>query len=182
MLDSLKSKRPDSPPLYTPFYFLSGLLVEKGYIRHATPNALTALWVLLMTVAGGELALNRPRSAFLLVLISILLDCLDGDVARHSQKESAAGSFLERIGHWWSHMALILGIGTALIIKHSFRRNTLVLASFLCISQVMYLALITEAQQIILPRLGSVTGAARSWDRYRCRGYGVRRSLCCFAM
>lgn len=145
-----KIDRPSSPPFYTPFYFLSSVIVQNFQLKGITPNIITIGWVVLMTSAGYVLTINQPRLVLPLVLFSILLDCLDGDLARARLRASSSGSLLERTSHWWSNMALIAGAGIGICIKLGDVTGIFLLA-FLCVSQAIYLGVITDVQRLVLP-------------------------------
>jgi hypothetical protein len=79
-----------------------------------TPNGLT----LAMIAAGliAALVATVPSVwaaflAFLLIQTYLLLDCVDGEVARWRGTTSAAGVYLDRLGHHVVEATLVLGIG-----------------------------------------------------------------------
>lgn len=145
--ESEKLDRPPSPPLYAPFYFISSLIVRHTRLLGVTPDMLTVGWISLTTAAGYVLAINRTTLALPLVLFSVLLDCLDGDLARSRSRASASGSLLERVGHWWSSMALFAGAGVGVRLRYGCPTSILVLSS-LIVSLAVYLAVITDVQRL----------------------------------
>ncbi|WP_121433707.1 CDP-alcohol phosphatidyltransferase family protein [Actinomadura pelletieri] len=81
-----------------------------------SPNQLTYLMMLSGVVAGAVVSL--PASPLwtalggaVLVQIYLLLDCVDGEVARYLRRTSVAGVFLDRIGHYLSEVSLLIGLG-----------------------------------------------------------------------
>jgi phosphatidylglycerophosphate synthase len=52
-----------------------------------------------------------PLVAFLLIQLQLLLDCVDGEVARWRQTCSPAGIYLDRIGHYTTDAALVIALG-----------------------------------------------------------------------
>lgn len=79
-----------------------------------TPNSVTALMVVCGVLAGVVLAFGGLWSAIvaaLLIQIYLLLDCSDGEVARFTGRTSVAGVYLDRIGHYLSELALLIGLG-----------------------------------------------------------------------
>jgi aspartate aminotransferase-like enzyme/phosphatidylglycerophosphate synthase len=145
--------RPPSPPLYTPFYFVSSRIVhlfDRGLI---TPNRITVVWIGTMIASATALALNMRFIAILLLLVSVLLDCLDGDLARRRFASSTAGSLLERMGHWLGNLAIAAGAGLQVCKQYGTPRGAILLAC-LCIAQALYLAAVSEVHDIDLPRSG----------------------------
>jgi len=47
----------------------------------------------------------------LLIQIYLLLDCVDGEVARWRRQTSLTGVYLDRVGHYMSEAALLTGLG-----------------------------------------------------------------------
>jgi phosphatidylglycerophosphate synthase len=52
-----------------------------------------------------------PVAAFLLIQLQLLLDCVDGEVARWRRTCSPAGIYLDRIGHYTTDAALVIALG-----------------------------------------------------------------------
>ncbi|KAB2351577.1 CDP-alcohol phosphatidyltransferase family protein [Actinomadura rudentiformis] len=86
-----------------------------------SPNQLTYLMMLSGIVAGfvvslpatGTAALWTALGGALLIQIYLLLDCVDGEVARYLRQTSVAGVYLDRIGHYLSEVSLLIGLGFA---------------------------------------------------------------------
>ncbi|OLT30233.1 transferase [Actinomadura sp. CNU-125] len=83
-----------------------------------SPNQLTYLMMLSGIAAGVVVSL--PLSPLwtavggaVLIQIYLLLDCVDGEVARYLRQTSVAGVFLDRIGHYLSEVSLLVGLGFA---------------------------------------------------------------------
>jgi phosphatidylglycerophosphate synthase len=77
-------------------------------------NALTALMIPTGLLAG--LALTLPGApaalaAVLLIQLQLLLDCVDGEVARWRGTYSPLGIYLDQIGHYSTEAALAAGLG-----------------------------------------------------------------------
>jgi phosphatidylglycerophosphate synthase len=89
--------------------------VTKALLR--TPisaNGVTWLMIAVGVAAAG--VLSRPGllpaiGAVLLTQLQLLLDCCDGEVARWRGQRSAAGVYLDRIGHWLTEGALPIALG-----------------------------------------------------------------------
>jgi phosphatidylglycerophosphate synthase len=79
-----------------------------------TPDALTVLMIVVGLVAAGVATVATVWAAVLtavLVQVYLLLDCVDGEVARWRGTTSAAGIYLDRLGHHVVEAALVLGLG-----------------------------------------------------------------------
>jgi phosphatidylglycerophosphate synthase len=97
--------------------YFSWLFIRIGF----SPNQLTSLMVVCGVLGGVVVALplSPPEWPWLLgavvgaLLIQayLLLDCSDGEVARFTGKTSITGVYLDRIGHYLSEVALLVGLG-----------------------------------------------------------------------
>jgi hypothetical protein len=97
--------------------YFSWLFIRIGF----SPNQLTGLMVVCGLLGGVAVALPLPRPGWawlagaaagaLLVQGYLLLDCSDGEVARFTGKTSITGVYLDRIGHYLSEVALLVGLG-----------------------------------------------------------------------
>jgi len=79
-----------------------------------SPNTVTALFVVCGVAAGvvaGFGGVVTAVGAAVLVQAGLLLDCADGELARWSGRTSAAGVFLDRVGHYLGEAALLVGLG-----------------------------------------------------------------------
>ncbi|MEU8135412.1 CDP-alcohol phosphatidyltransferase family protein [Streptodolium elevatio] len=79
-----------------------------------SPNQLTYLMILAGIAAGASLmlpGLAGPVVAVVLVQVYLLLDCVDGEVARWRRQTSVTGVYLDRVGHYLSEAALLTGAG-----------------------------------------------------------------------
>jgi hypothetical protein len=52
-----------------------------------------------------------PFSAPVLIQMYLLLDCVDGEIARWRKQTSITGVYLDRVGHYLSEPALLVGFG-----------------------------------------------------------------------
>jgi phosphatidylglycerophosphate synthase len=75
-----------------------------------TPNQVTLAGLLLAVAAGLLIALGLPVAAALIVLLSGLLDALDGELARQSAGATPFGAFLDSVADHYSDLAVYLGI------------------------------------------------------------------------
>ena len=79
-----------------------------------SPNQLTGLMILAGVAAGFALLIPGLTGAILaavLVQVYLLLDCSDGEVARFTGRTSVTGVYLDRVGHYLSEAALLVGLG-----------------------------------------------------------------------
>ncbi|HSK91130.1 MAG TPA: CDP-alcohol phosphatidyltransferase family protein [Euzebyales bacterium] len=79
-----------------------------------TPNGWTVIMI-VVGVAGAALlavpGLATAVGAALAVQVYLLLDCVDGEVARWRRTTSAAGVYLDRLGHYVVEAALLIALG-----------------------------------------------------------------------
>lgn len=78
------------------------------------PNAVTAGFIACGIAAGAVVAaggLVSALAAAVLVQAYLLLDCADGELARWSGRTSAAGVYLDGVGHYLGETALLAGLG-----------------------------------------------------------------------
>ncbi|MFF2042131.1 CDP-alcohol phosphatidyltransferase family protein [Kitasatospora sp. NPDC058170] len=79
-----------------------------------TPNGLTYLMMFTGILAGAALVVPGITGAILgalLIQVYLLLDCVDGEVARWRRQTSLTGVYLDRVGHYMSEAALLTGLG-----------------------------------------------------------------------
>ena len=79
-----------------------------------TPNQLTYLMVLAGLAAGASLLIPGLAGAVLaavLIQVYLLLDCVDGEVARWRKQTSITGVYLDRVGHYLAEAGLLTGFG-----------------------------------------------------------------------
>ncbi|WP_326571403.1 CDP-alcohol phosphatidyltransferase family protein [Actinacidiphila glaucinigra] len=79
-----------------------------------TPNQLTYLMIVAGIAAGAALLVPGLAGAVagaLLIQLYLLLDCVDGEVARWRKQTSITGVYLDRVGHYLSEAALLVGFG-----------------------------------------------------------------------
>lgn len=79
-----------------------------------TPNQLTYLMIVAGVAAGAALlvpGLTGAILAALLIQLYLLLDCVDGEVARWRGQTSITGVYLDRVGHYLCEAALLVGFG-----------------------------------------------------------------------
>ncbi len=80
----------------------------------ATPNGVTWAMIVAGVAAAGAITvpgLATAIVAFALIQVQILLDCVDGELARWQQRRSTVGVYLDRIGHYITEAALPIALG-----------------------------------------------------------------------
>lgn len=90
--------------------YLSRALVRTS----VSADAVTVAMIVVGVGAGAALLLPGLAGALLAVLatqVQMLLDCVDGEVARWRRRTSARGVFLDRIGHYTSELAIAGALG-----------------------------------------------------------------------
>jgi phosphatidylglycerophosphate synthase len=90
-------------------YVTRGLLSTR-----VTPNAVT--WAMIFVGLAAAAVLTLPGvlaalAAALLIQCQILLDCVDGELARWRRQFSPAGIYLDRLGHYVTETALPIALG-----------------------------------------------------------------------
>ena len=79
-----------------------------------SPNAVTVAFIVCGIAAGVVVAFGGLATAIvgaILIQAYLLFDCSDGELARWSERTSAAGVYLDRIGHYLGEAALLVGLG-----------------------------------------------------------------------
>jgi phosphatidylglycerophosphate synthase len=79
-----------------------------------TPNQLTYLMTFFGVLAGPALLIPGITGAVLgvvMVQLYLLLDCVDGEIARWKQQFSLAGVYLDRVGAYLCDAAVLVGFG-----------------------------------------------------------------------
>ncbi|MEU8569528.1 CDP-alcohol phosphatidyltransferase family protein [Streptomyces pathocidini] len=79
-----------------------------------TPNQYTGLMIVAGVAAGAALLVPGLLGAILgalLIQLYLLLDCVDGELARWRKVTSTTGVYLDRVGHYLSEAALLVGFG-----------------------------------------------------------------------
>jgi phosphatidylglycerophosphate synthase len=79
-----------------------------------TPNSITWFMMVVGLAAAGVLTLPglaAAAGALLLVQFQLLLDCVDGEMARWQEKRSPVGVYLDQIAHHLTETALLIALG-----------------------------------------------------------------------
>ena len=79
-----------------------------------SPNAVTLAFIACGIAAGVVIAIGGLASAIggaVLIQAYLLFDCSDGELARWSKRTSAAGIYLDGVGHYLGESALLVGLG-----------------------------------------------------------------------
>jgi len=103
----------------------------------------TVSWGVILVAASVALANQQTTLTLLLVLVAVLLDVVDGAMARKRNQPSVSGTLLEQIAHWVGNMALSAGAGASILLADPCPRNIL-LASSLSVTQSIYIAAVRQ--------------------------------------
>jgi phosphatidylglycerophosphate synthase len=79
-----------------------------------TPNAVTWFMMVVGLAAAGVLTLPgvaAAAGALVLVQFQLLLDCVDGEMARWQERRSPTGVYLDQIAHHLTETALLIALG-----------------------------------------------------------------------
>lgn len=82
-----------------------------------TPNQVSVIASLIGLASAALFALGTPGAALagaLVLQLSAVIDCVDGDLARALFRQSALGKWLDIVGDQVVHIAVFLGIGVGL--------------------------------------------------------------------
>ena len=85
-----------------------------------TPNHLTILMIPTGVVGGIVLGLGTPLGFFyggLLFVLLNILDAADGELARYTGQTSDFGDYLDRVAHYTTNTAIVMGLGLGLYIE-----------------------------------------------------------------
>jgi phosphatidylglycerophosphate synthase len=90
-------------------------VVSTRALDRVTPDQLTLLMIVVGLAAAAGVALSATLWAALAACLGIqvylLLDCVDGEVARWRRTTSARGVYLDRLGHHVVEGALVVALG-----------------------------------------------------------------------
>lgn len=83
-------------------------------LTRVTPNQLTYLMTVFGVLAAPALLVPGIAGAVLgvvMVQLYLLLDCVDGEIARYKQQFSLSGVYLDRVGAYLCDAAVLVGFG-----------------------------------------------------------------------
>ena len=101
-----------------------------------TPNGYTYLMIVAGVLAGPALLVPGIGGAVLaavFVQLYLLLDCVDGELARWRRQTSIVGVWLDRIGAYFAEAAFLVGLGFRCSQLHTDGWAVLGLACALCV-------------------------------------------------
>lgn len=90
--------------------YATWLAVRAGW----SANAVTAGMIVVGLLASALIAVPGPLPALagaLLIQLYLLLDCVDGEVARWRSTESLYGIYLDRLGHYLVEASVVTALG-----------------------------------------------------------------------
>lgn len=89
---------------------LSGSVAARLLPTRLTPTHVTYVSAALSLGGGVAFAFRQFVLGAVLTLLGSLTDCVDGDLARLSGRQSKAGSYLDHVFDRWTDAALVLGL------------------------------------------------------------------------
>ena len=116
------------------------------------PDRLSYLAFLLCAAAAGLAALTRVSSAYLFLLVAVLIffggvfDVLDGEVARKTSRSSRQGDLLDHVLDRYADVLLLLGLAVS-----GYTIPTLALVALVSLLLTSYMG--TQAQAVGLGRM-----------------------------
>jgi phosphatidylglycerophosphate synthase len=96
---------------------LSGVMLSAGTMLGKTglsPNAFTVIGFMAVSLDAVVIGLGYTQLAGLLLIVALLLDALDGAVARATQRMSPFGAVLDSTLDRWAEVAIFFGFGVIL--------------------------------------------------------------------
>src|SRR5919197_3904826 len=90
-------------------------LIRMLIAARITPNQLTVAGLALEWAAGLLVAVGQPVLAGSILLLSGLLDALDGELARQSGRATPFGAFCDSIADHYGDVAVYVGIAWAML-------------------------------------------------------------------
>jgi phosphatidylglycerophosphate synthase len=93
---------------------LSPYVTRQVLRTRLTPNGVTWLMMVVGLLAAGVLTLPGllpALAALLLIQLQLLLDCVDGEMARWLDKRSPVGVYLDQLAHHVTETALPIALG-----------------------------------------------------------------------
>ena len=96
---------------------LSGTMLQIGLVLGRTglsPNVFTVIGFVAVSANAVLIALGYLPFAGILLAVSLLLDALDGAVARATNQSSAYGAFLDSTLDRWSEVAIFFGLAVVM--------------------------------------------------------------------
>jgi hypothetical protein len=95
----------DVSPLFT------WVFLRLGFSANQLTYLMIVAGIAAGAVAGAWPGVWGALAAAVVVQLYLLLDCSDGEVARFTRQTSVTGVYLDRLGHYFSEVALLVGLG-----------------------------------------------------------------------
>jgi phosphatidylglycerophosphate synthase len=143
-----------------------------------SPNAVTAAFMVCGVAAGVVIAVGGLASAVAgvaLIQAYLLLDCSDGELARWSKRTSAAGVYLDGVGHYLGESALLVGLGVRA--EGHLAAGGYVTAGLAAALAAMLVKAETDLVVVARAKAGLPTGAADAALAPRSGGLALARRL-----
>jgi phosphatidylglycerophosphate synthase len=130
-----------------------------------TPDAVTVAMILIGIAAAGSLfvaGVVGALGAVILVQLYLVVDCVDGELARWRAKTSPRGAYLDRVGHYLVEAALFAVYGFH--IEQSWASGWVTLSLVTAV-----LVLITKAETDLVLAVGGMSGDSAPQDQLEPR-------------
>ena len=107
------------PRVYVPARLISIYITRLLIGTRVTPNGVTIFWFFCLLGASAAFAVGEYVylvAGAVIVFLSYVFDCVDGELARITRRTSKIGIQLEQMVHWTTNGFLLLGITTGLYV------------------------------------------------------------------
>jgi phosphatidylglycerophosphate synthase len=142
-----------------------------------SPNGYTYLMIVAGVLAGPALLIPGIGGAVLaafFVQLYLLLDCVDGELARWRRQTSIVGVYLDRIGAYFAEAAFLVGLGFRASDLHLDKWAVIGLATALC---VILVKSESDLVDVARTRAGGLPAATEGSVVPRASGAAALRSV-----
>jgi len=77
---------------------------------NVNPNSITIVSTVIGIASGFVIAMGKVVEGVILIFISQILDCVDGDLARSTNRVTRVGAYLDRVFDRFVDSAIVIGI------------------------------------------------------------------------
>ncbi len=146
--------------------YLSKILIHTSF----SPNQVSIVSTIVGIFSGWFFADRHFISGALLLQLSAIIDCVDGDLARVLYKESRLGKWLDLVGDQFVHIAVFAGIGLGLA-RSDPRSPALALGVSAVVGVIISFALIVRC--MLRNSVGKSSGLKRLIDATTNRDFSL---------
>ena len=83
--------------------------IERSLVGRVSPNAITAVSLVMFMLAGVAIATDHPAGASWMIGVAGILDILDGRLARIGNQQSASGALVDSVADRWGELFVFAG-------------------------------------------------------------------------